>query len=63
MLTNKTFMKICDYERMKHGITILRLCEDIGISRKDYGYFQKGIKTPPAGVVVELVKYFGLGCF
>lgn len=63
MISNTAFMKGIDYRRMQKCITRQRLCEEIGISKKEYEHYLYGRKTPPVGVVLELVKYFGLGAF
>ena len=63
LISNKTFMRILDYERAKHGDTKQRFCDDIGARVKDYDYYVQGIKTPPAGFVLAAVKYYGLGAF
>lgn len=62
-MTNVAFMKIVDYNRQKHHITVQRFCEDIGLGTNDYRYFLKGFKTPPPWFVLETVKYFGLDAF
>jgi hypothetical protein len=63
MIRNEVFMRIVDYNRQKLHITVQRYCDDIGIDKKDYDYYLKGVKTPPAGFVLECVRYFGLDNF
>ena len=63
MITNVGFMSICEYERRKHGISVQRVCEDLRIDKSDYKYYVDGVKTPPAGVVLALVKYYGVEAF
>lgn len=59
-MTNKAFMRMVDYVRQKHHVTIQRLCDDIGTDKKEYDYYLSGIKTPPAFFVLKVIKYFGL---
>lgn len=63
MITNRAFMRICEYTRQKHGLSVQKVCEDLRIDKKDYKYFVDGVKTPPAGFVLAIVKYFGLDAF
>jgi hypothetical protein len=56
-------MRICEYTRQKHGLSMQKVCEDLQIDKKDYKYFVDGIKTPPAGFVLAIVKYFGIDAF
>lgn len=63
MISNEVFMRIVDYHRQRHHLTVQRYCDDIGIAKKDYEYYLDGIKTPPAGFVLECVKYFGIDQF
>ncbi len=63
MITNKAFMNICEYNRRKHGLSILKVCEDLKVNKSDYEYWVRGVKTPPAGFVLAVVKYYGLGAF
>jgi hypothetical protein len=57
-------MKIVDYNRQKHHLTVQRFCDDIGMQKpKDYEYYMNGTKTPPPWFVLETVKYFGLENF
>ena len=59
-MTKEAFMKVIEYVRSKHGVTIQRLCDDIGVKKKDYEYYVSGIKTMPPQTVLEIIKYFGV---
>ena len=63
MMSNKAFMTVLDYTRIKRGDTKQRFCDDIGARTKDYDYYMNGIKTPPAWFVLAAVKYYGLEAF
>ena len=63
MLTNKAFMQICEYNRRKHGLSVLKVCEDLKVNKKDYEYYVFGVKTPPPGFVLAVVKYYGIEAF
>lgn len=63
LISNYAFMRTVDYYRQRHKQTIQHFCDDIGIQRKDYDYYLKGIKTPPPGFVIAVIKYFGLEGF
>lgn len=63
-IKNKAFMRIVDYNRQRHHLTVQRFCDDVGIEKpKDYEYYMNGVKTPPPWFVLETVKYFGLDAF
>ena len=60
LISNNAFMNICEYERRKKGLSVMKVCEDIGVEKRDYKYYALGVKTPPPGFVLAVVKYFGV---
>lgn len=62
-MTDEAFYNIMDHNRQKHNITVQRFCDDVGMRKKDYEYYMKGIKTMHPSMVVEVIKYFGLDEF
>ena len=63
LISTKAFAANCEYLRRRKGLSVQRVCEDIGIDKKMYKYYVDGIKTPPPGFVVAIIKYYGIGEF
>lgn len=62
-MSDSAFMKIVDYNRQRHNITVQRFCDDVGMDKKDYEYYMRGIKTMHPPTVLRVIKYFGLDAF
>lgn len=59
MISTNAFVNRCEYLRIRKQVSTRKFCEDLRIGEKEYGYYLKGIKTPPPGFVLEVMKYYG----
>ena len=60
MMTDRALMNAIEYTRTKHHVTVQRLCDDIGISKKEYEYNVQGVRRMRPAVVLAIIKYFGV---
>ena len=60
LISNRAFATNCEYLRRRKGLSVQKVADDIGVEKKTYEYYMDGVKTPPPGFVIAIIKYYGL---
>ena len=47
----------------RKGLSVQKVADDIGVEKKTYEYYMDGVKTPPPGFTIAIIKYYGLEAF
>lgn len=60
LISNKAFATNCEYLRRRKGLSVQKVADDLGVEKKTYEYYMDGVKTPPPGFTIAIIKYYGL---